>query len=275
MGKTGYINSMSKAFSLVELSIVLVILGLLTGGILAGQSLIRAAELRSLPTQAAQYHSAIYSFRNKYMALPGDFDQATRFWGVDPDGCPSHGNWQAGKTQTCDGNNNGRIDTKPEYFRFWQQLAAAGMIEGSYSGVTGPTNSGNCNQIDHIPGTNVPALRLSRSGVGTSFIADQTPGSINYMFAGQYGNTMTMGAVINGCNPIGGLFLPEEAWNIDTKLDDGKPGMGGLVTRVSCVGDGCMPNCNDASNSAVVTAAANAQYLLTGTSRACGFYYKY
>lgn len=266
---------MRTAFSLVELSIVLVILGLLTGGILAGQSLIRAAELRSVPTQAAQYHASIYSFRNKYMALPGDFTKATDFWGTDPDGCPTHGNWQTGKTQTCNGDGNGQIDTKPERFRFWQHLAAAGMIEGSYSGVTGPTNAGTCTSIDHLVGVNTPALRLSRGGVSTGFIADQTPGSTNYLFAGKYGNIMALGATITGCNTIGGLFLPEEAWNIDTKLDDGKPGMGSVVTRVSCVGNGCMSNCNDATDSSVATAATNAQYLLTGTTKACAFYYKY
>ena len=52
---------MRSAFSLVELSIVLVILGLLTGGILTGQSLIRAAELRSVTSQMQQYRVAVYT----------------------------------------------------------------------------------------------------------------------------------------------------------------------------------------------------------------------
>lgn len=69
-----------RGFSLVELSIVLVILGLLTGGILAGQSLIRASELRSVSTELQRYSSAIYSFRDQYMALPGDMLNATSFW---------------------------------------------------------------------------------------------------------------------------------------------------------------------------------------------------
>ena len=48
---------MKQGFSLVELSIVLVILGLLTGGILAGQNLIRAAELRAVTTQINNFSS--------------------------------------------------------------------------------------------------------------------------------------------------------------------------------------------------------------------------
>lgn len=60
--------SRKRGFSLVELSIVLVILGLLTGGILAGQSLIRAAELRAVSTEYSRYATAVQSFRDKYFA---------------------------------------------------------------------------------------------------------------------------------------------------------------------------------------------------------------
>ena len=73
--KTSHIS----AFSLVELSIVLVILGLLVGGVLSGQSLIRAAELRSVTTEYSRYTTAISSFRDKYFALPGDMSNATSF----------------------------------------------------------------------------------------------------------------------------------------------------------------------------------------------------
>ncbi|MFN7611184.1 MAG: type II secretion system protein, partial [bacterium] len=58
-------------FSLIELAIVLVILGLLVGGIMSGQSLIRAAELRSVTSDLSRYESAVYTFRDKYSDLPG------------------------------------------------------------------------------------------------------------------------------------------------------------------------------------------------------------
>ena len=104
---------MKNAFSLVELSIVLVILGLLTGGILGGQSLIRAAELRSVSTEAARYTTAVYSFRDKYMALPGDMPNATAFWGAAPD-CSAQ---TASGASTCNGNGDGMLrwgGTNPE-----------------------------------------------------------------------------------------------------------------------------------------------------------------
>ncbi len=73
---------MRHGFSLVELSIVLVILGLLTGGILAGKSLMRASELRAVSTEYQRYLTAAQSFRGKYFELPGDFSKAQSFWGI-------------------------------------------------------------------------------------------------------------------------------------------------------------------------------------------------
>ena len=68
-------------FSLLELSIVLVILGLLAGGVLSGKSLIRAAELRTIGTERDRFRTAMYAFRDKYFMLPGDISNATSFWG--------------------------------------------------------------------------------------------------------------------------------------------------------------------------------------------------
>lgn len=70
-----------SGFSLVELSIVLVILGLLTGGVLGGRALIRAAELRAITQEKEAFVTAVNTFRAKYNALPGDMRNATQFWG--------------------------------------------------------------------------------------------------------------------------------------------------------------------------------------------------
>ena len=115
-----------QGFSLVELSIVLVILGLLTGGILTGQSLIRAAELRSVTTEFQKYQTAAMTFRDRYFALPGDMRNATDFWGAMTN-CGAASPAGTG-TQTCNGNGNGSIDTATasgrtgENFGFWRQL---------------------------------------------------------------------------------------------------------------------------------------------------------
>lgn len=127
-----------SAFSLVELSIVLVILGLLTGGILAGQSLIRASEIRSVSADLQRLHSAVYSFRDKYMAFPGDMPNATRFWGVRAGtGSDLTCHQTIGSTTgTCNGDGDGRIEFITgdsamfgERFLAMQHLARAGLMK--------------------------------------------------------------------------------------------------------------------------------------------------
>ncbi len=207
---------MARGFSLVELSIVLVILGLLTGGILSGQSLIRASELRSVTVDMGRVRSAIYGFRDKYLALPGDMANATKFWGIDPDGCPTHTN-RVAKSATCDGNGNGQVETGSELFRGWQQLADAELIEGSYTGVAGPATV-----YDHDPGINAPKLKLSNGGISFFYLGTIPSGFAVYNFPAAYGNVLEFGACLT-YDCINALFKPEEAWNIDTKMDDGKP----------------------------------------------------
>ncbi|MBX9726410.1 MAG: prepilin-type N-terminal cleavage/methylation domain-containing protein, partial [Rickettsiales bacterium] len=98
------------AFSLVELSIVLVILGLLVGGVLSGQSLIRAAELRAVSTEYSRYVTSAQTFRDKYFALPGDMNNATRFWGnLGGTNCTNSAGTSAVTTGTCDGNGDGQV----------------------------------------------------------------------------------------------------------------------------------------------------------------------
>ena len=59
-------------FTLVELAIVLVIIGLIVGGVLVGQDLIKAATVRSTVTDIEKYNGAVTTFRSKYNGLPGD-----------------------------------------------------------------------------------------------------------------------------------------------------------------------------------------------------------
>lgn len=202
------------AFSLIELSIVLVILGLLTGGILTGQSLIHAAALRSTLTQVTDLRQATYMFRDKYLGLPGDLPNAMNFW----------------PTGTTNGDGNGIIDAtgctngeadcglfageRAQYFR---QLGLAGL---------GPSYDGTA-----VLGTGYPTIKLYPSkGMFMSGAFTSTSGSnMNihlyatdtfYLYMGvcapSYFGTSSQA---NDC----AIFQPEESWNMDTKLDDGLP----------------------------------------------------
>ena len=224
---------MKNAFSLVELSIVLVILGLLVGGILAGQSLIRASELRSIGTDLTRYTTAIYSFRDKYFALPGDINNATAFWGKDNTNCPGDTGINA-TPGTCNGNSDGSIAQYTEGFRFWQHLASAGLIEGSYTGTAISNNA--------VLGGNIPRGKMSNVGyqiwnelLSANGWTGSGSGSISAGFRTGAWADSTPDRITNGVLPC------EDSWNLDTKLDDGKPGMGTWLLHYS-LSSACISN---------------------------------
>ena len=261
----------AKAFSLVELSIVLVILGLLVGGVLSGQSLIRAAELRSVTTEIQRIQTALRTFQDKYQAIPGDMPNAVRFWGAQigattdgvdatcsalTDAAPATG------VATCNGNGNGQIGqyfsppvgVAHESFRLWQHLANAGLIEGNYTGVSG----GASNNFTAVPGLNIMRGKLSKLGYYIAQLGTCTACS-GGIFDGNYGNIMIVGAQLANTVPLTPLFKPEEVWNIDTKIDDGRPGYG-IMTAYK------------PTTCTTSTTASASEYLLTATGNTCLFF---
>jgi prepilin-type N-terminal cleavage/methylation domain-containing protein len=99
----------SKGFTLIEIAIVLVIIGLLLGGVLKGQELVTSARVRNLITQQEGIKAAFFGFQDRYRALPGDYASADV-------------NMVCGAIPCAKGDGNGRIDapntggTHEEYF---------------------------------------------------------------------------------------------------------------------------------------------------------------
>ncbi len=105
-------------FTLVEIAIVLVIIGLILGGILKGQELIDSARVRSLSNDISGIRAGWYAFQDRYNALPGDFSRAEA---------------QIGASST-NGDGNGKVDAGGEAAGVWEHLAEAGFIPGDYDG---------------------------------------------------------------------------------------------------------------------------------------------
>ncbi|PZP87232.1 MAG: hypothetical protein DI582_00225 [Azospirillum brasilense] len=250
------------AFSLVELSIVLVILGLLTGGILGGQSLIRAAELRSISTDTSRIITAAQTFRDKYFAMPGDMNNATSFWGKSAADCNAH-TGTAATPGTCNGNGNGVVDVggaangPTESLRFWQQLALAGLIEGSYTGNAGPAAG-----IDAIIGTNTPRMRIGTAGWWMGYV-DNSANTFTNLFVNNYTNWILSGTD-NDSYLDDGYLNAEEAWNVDTKMDDGQPARGSVFSR----------NYAGCTTSTVSTDLSTTYALNVRTANACPLYFR-
>jgi prepilin-type N-terminal cleavage/methylation domain-containing protein len=249
-------NKSRNGFTLVELSIVLVIVGLLTSGILVGKDMIRAAELRSITTEKEQIQTAVMLFENKYFGLPGDITNATSFWGSMTGTCPTNVTAQTG-TQTCNGDGDGivtgmkggstLINDAHEFLIFWQHLSNAGLIAGTFKGFW-PGWS------EYGTGGYVSKVGKNATWAGGGYAASTVLISDISRFEGNYGNTISLRDNINYI-PI---LTPSEVWNIDKKIDDGLPGMGKMVTLES----GGV-NCNNVAASNSVALAQTATYNLS------------
>jgi prepilin-type N-terminal cleavage/methylation domain-containing protein len=112
-------------FTLIEIAIVLVIIGLLLGGVLKGQELITSARVRNLISQQDGVKAAYFGFLDRFRALPGDYGLAST----------NIANVAAG----ANGNGNGQIQsvlgggTIDEHIAVWDHLSKAGFINGSYT----------------------------------------------------------------------------------------------------------------------------------------------
>jgi len=127
-----YTSGKQSGFTLIEIAIVLVIIGLLLGGILKGQELITSARVRNIADQNSGIQAAYYGFIDRYRAVPGDMladgpRGACAVIGNDVPGCPAAG---------VEGDGNGRLNIEdfPEASAAWAHLSAANFIQGSYDG---------------------------------------------------------------------------------------------------------------------------------------------
>ena len=185
---------------------------------------------------------------------------ATKFWtaqNVTPATCYTTASTTAA---TCDGNGDGQIwsvdvgITYSESFRAWQHLANASLIEGRYTGVTG---SGG--PVHGVPGSNVPKARVANGGFTMwwwpNYVSDGNA------YDGAYGNLLFIGGAQTADVTHAPIFKPEEAWNIDTKLDDGKPAYGAIRSFKTTSSNA--PNCTTSSTSSV------AEYKLSDSGINC------
>lgn len=206
----------ANGFTLVELAISLVVIGILIGGVMKGQELISNSRVASLLRQMDEYDSAALVFFSSYEAIPGDIKNPSDRLNRCDTGLCSTG-----------GNGNGKIrneDTSPqriESFNFFPHLTKAGMIQSGPDGGNAVTTSNSLSAAvvaQFFP--NTPYGMEVRIG---SYTASSHVHDIHnaYMIPGYYQTTSR--------KTLSGTVMQQ----IDNKIDDGNPRTGHVFVQIN------------------------------------------
>lgn len=212
-----------RGFTLVELSIVLVIIGLLIGGILVAQSMIGTAKVTASVKLLQQFDIAVSNFQTQYNSLPGD---SALFQG-NGDGLIADSYCLSFPDNAyCNNGFYGEIGS------FWHDLSTSGLKTSSGGDYQNAFGGGTIKGFG--PTQNVPNLPIGKNTVVVAF-AQQYNGSPKYpKNLYQLGiENMQIGTFAGNV----GSLMPAEALAIDSKIDDGKP-WGGFVTSAMIGGVG-------------------------------------
>lgn len=230
--------------TLIELSIVLLIIGLIAGSIVITRSVIRSSEIQSIASQSQIYAAAITNFTAEFQSLPGDMPDFTQHW-----------------SGAFNGDGNGFIDAAitganqpSEPFQLWRHLELSGKLPIKMTGL-----NANTFNITAVAGSNVPAGRLSDSGWFVGYDLALLPN----MYAVKEGHYFIFGRTQTTGLPVGRLLTPDEAYSLDLKIDNGEPATGNVVAFYFD------KTCAEAESGAHIATNFNARYRVEDTTQQC------
>ena len=216
-----------QGFTLIEIAIVLVIIGLLLGGVLKGQELIQNARVRNIIAQQDGIKAAFFGFQDRYRGIPGDYlatSANTNIPGAGPASCGGNG----------DSLIKDVVNGVAESICAWYQLSHAGFISGNYNGIGATSLAADANSSNSPtnPFGGVVQLNFDNAYADGTTLATNSSGPLPFVH-----NIKT------GTN-IPATVLAE----IDRKIDDGLPTSGSFrfsdwqgSTPGVCVNSGVTP----------------------------------
>ncbi len=155
-------------FTLIEIAIVLVIIGLLLGGVMKGQELINSAKVKNLATDFKNVPIYIYGYQDKFRSLPGDDALAVSHVGAAAVLCsPTAANKCAMSNGLIDGKWD-TVGTTDESYVFWNHVRLAGLLTGATDPATGDLRPTNTNGGHVGIQSNVNFTTITKNSAGTN-----------------------------------------------------------------------------------------------------------
>jgi len=197
-----YSQRKQAGFTLVEIAIVLVIIGLLLGGILKGQEMITQAKIKNVVNDFNGITVAVTSYQDRYRFLPGDDPNANGRWTVQ---APANG--------SGDGVIAGQYNATPagvtpvageESNLFWQHLRIAGFVPGVTTGAGSGTQPPNAaGGIIGVQNAATPGNGLGFTGltICSSNLPDKIASAVDTQMDDGNSQTGQMRAQLGGSNP--------------------------------------------------------------------------
>jgi len=208
-----YKNKGLRGFTLVELSIVIVIIGFLVAGIAAGTSLIEEAKMRSIVTDFDTFKTAFNGFNAKYAGVPGDTKNGDAFFpncGDTPGDCVGNNDGSIVAANTIGGV--GADEVRPAL----RELALASLINAGIPQLVDGATLGNPT-FNLVPGVNAPASRISGAGYFFSAMIDSNGTPHNAIVLGAANSVtglldnpaLTNGEALELATKLGAVFVAD------------------------------------------------------------------
>jgi len=208
-----------RGFTLIEMSIVLVIIGLIIGGIIKGQEVVNGARLKSQLAQMDAIKGAVFTFQDKFGYLPGDYKGASTLTLT---------------SVTTDGNQNGFVAGSST-----SSTSLADNSDVSGSGTEAPTAWLQLSATNLLAGINTGGVALASATTAT--YAGRAGNSFLWFatFNTGYGITANAVRLQGGQGQPAPILREQDAFSMDSKFDDGVPGTGSIIVTNTSSTTGC------------------------------------
>lgn len=237
-------SSKKSAFSLIELSIVLIIIGLLIAGVTGGASLIKSSELRSVMGEARGYAVLVNAFYTQYNGLPGDYSTAL------------------GSQSTYKGDGDATIEFAATYNTIPGNESAIAFYQLYTLGAISTSLTAAASSTAQVAGTHLPTSKVKSAGWAFDYISSQNVAVLTGTTAVTTADAQTLNTKATG------VITPADALSIDAKIDDGLANAGKIRGGLTAATGSS--SCTDNA----LSTSAPTLYSVSNTTKTCSLTYQ-